>query len=104
MSANALAPLAFAVPLAVAAVCAGIGPFVPRRVLDLLAFAGSVFSLIACIALANAAARGTVVHWFGGWEPRHGVALGISFVVDPVGGALAAFVAFLTMAAIAFAW
>ncbi|MDB5073514.1 MAG: hypothetical protein JWM87_4625 [Candidatus Eremiobacteraeota bacterium] len=104
MSANMLAPLAFAVPLVVAAVCAGIGPFVPRRVLDALAFGGSVFSLAACALLASDAAQGTVVHWFGGWEPRHGIALGIAFVVDPVGAALAAFAAFLTTAAMAFAW
>ena len=104
MTASALAPLAVAVPLAVAAVCAAIGAFVPRRVLDVLAFAASAFSLAACVALTSAAAHGTVVHWFGGWEPRHGVALGIAFVVDPVGGALAAFVAFLTAAAMAFAW
>jgi multicomponent Na+:H+ antiporter subunit D len=104
MSANTLAPLAFAVPLVVAAVCAGIGPFVPRRVLDALAFAATVFSLAACALLASDAAQGTVVHWFGGWEPRHGIALGIAFVVDPVGAALAAFAAFLTTAAMAFAW
>ncbi|HEY0383540.1 MAG TPA: proton-conducting transporter membrane subunit [Candidatus Elarobacter sp.] len=104
MTGSSLAPLAVAVPLAVAAICAAIGPFVPRRVLDVLAFAASAFSLAACVALTNDAAHGTVVHWFGGWEPRHGVALGVAFVVDPVGGALAAFVAFLTTAAMAFAW
>jgi multicomponent Na+:H+ antiporter subunit D len=104
MTGSALAPLAVAVPLAVAAICAAIGSFVPRRVLDVLAFAASAFSFAACIALTNDAAHGTVLHWFGGWEPRHGVALGVAFVVDPVGGALAAFVAFLTAAAMAFAW
>ena len=48
--------------------------------------------------------NGTVVHWFGGWTPRHGVALGIAFVVDPVGGTLAMFGAFLTFAALIYAW
>ena len=104
MSGSSLAPLAFAVPLVVAAVCAGIGPFVPRRVLDVLAFAAAAFSLTACAVLASDAAQGTVVHWFGGWEPRHGVALGIAFVVDPTSAALAAFAAFLTCAAMAFSW
>jgi multicomponent Na+:H+ antiporter subunit D len=104
MTADALAPLAFAVPLAAAALCAAIGPFVPRRVLDALALATGVFCIGACTLLTNAAVHGTVVHWFGGWVPRHGVALGIAFVVDPVGGALATFVAFLTTAAILFAW
>jgi multicomponent Na+:H+ antiporter subunit D len=104
MTADALAPLAFAVPLAAAALCATIGPFVPRRVLDALALATGVFCTVACALLTNAAVHGTVVHWFGGWVPRHGVALGIAFVVDPVGAALATFVAFLTTAAILYAW
>jgi multicomponent Na+:H+ antiporter subunit D len=104
MTADALAPVAFAVPLATAAVCAAIGPFVPRRVLDALACATGVFCIAACALLTSAAVHGTAVHWFGGWVPRHGIALGIAFVVDPVGGALATFVAFLTTAAILFAW
>jgi multicomponent Na+:H+ antiporter subunit D len=104
MTANALAPLAVGVPMAVAAVCAGIGPFVPRRVLDALAVTTGLFCAVACALLTSAAVHGTVVHWFGGWEPRHGIALGIAFVVDPVGGALATFVAFLGTAALLFAW
>jgi multicomponent Na+:H+ antiporter subunit D len=104
MTPDALAPLAFAVPLASAALCAAIGPFVPRRVLDVIAIATGVFCVADCVLLTQAAAHGTVVHWFGGWEPRHGIALGIAFTVDPAGGALAAFAAFLTTAALLYAW
>ncbi|HEX3465947.1 MAG TPA: proton-conducting transporter membrane subunit [Candidatus Elarobacter sp.] len=104
MTPETLAPLAFAVPLAVAALCAAIGPFVPRRVLDALAIATGLFCTVACALLAQAATRGTIVHWFGGWTPRHGIALGIAFTVDPAGGALAAFAAFLSTAALLFAW
>ncbi|HTD37627.1 MAG TPA: proton-conducting transporter membrane subunit, partial [Candidatus Limnocylindrales bacterium] len=104
MTPEALAPLAFSVPLAVAALGAAIGPFVPRRVLDALAIATGLFCTAACVLLARAAAHGTVVHWFGGWTPRHGIALGIAFAVDPIGAALAAFTAFLTTVALLFTW
>ncbi|HEY0614872.1 MAG TPA: proton-conducting transporter membrane subunit [Candidatus Elarobacter sp.] len=104
MSPDGLAPLALGAPLASAALCMAIGPFVPRRVLDAIAIATAAFSLAACIMLTQAAAQGTVVHWFGGWTPRHGIALGIAFTVDPIGGALAAFTAFLTTAALLYAW
>jgi multicomponent Na+:H+ antiporter subunit D len=104
MSADWLAPAAFAAPLAVAALCAATGPVVPRRVLDALAIATGFFCTVACALLTGAAVRGTVVHWFGGWTPRHGVALGIAFTVDPAGGALATFAGFLTTAALLYAW
>ncbi|HTD35794.1 MAG TPA: proton-conducting transporter membrane subunit [Candidatus Elarobacter sp.] len=104
MTPDALAPLALAVPLAAAALCAAIGPFVPRRVLDALAIAAGLFCIVDCVLLTQAAAHGTVVHWFGGWTPRHGVALGIAFTVDAAGGALAAFTAFLSTVALQFSW
>jgi multicomponent Na+:H+ antiporter subunit D len=99
-----LAPLALAVPLTAAALLAAIGRRIPRWLAAALSIAAALFSLGACVSLASVAAHGTIVDWFGGWTPRHGVALGIAFVVDPIGGALAAFTALLTTAAFAFAW
>jgi multicomponent Na+:H+ antiporter subunit D len=105
MNVSALAPLAFAAPLLASAAIGAFGKMWPRRVTDLVAIvAGMLTSLIACALLTAVAVQGTVVHWFGGWTPRHGVALGIAFVVDPVGGALATFAAFLTFAALIYAW
>jgi multicomponent Na+:H+ antiporter subunit D len=105
MSASQLAPLAFAAPLTAAAAIAAFGSVLPRRANDLIAiFAGMLTAVVACALLTVVAASGTVVHWFGGWTPSHGVALGIAFVVDPIGGALATFAALLTMAALIFAW
>ncbi len=84
---------------------AAFGSVLPRRANDLIAIvAGMLTAVTACALLTAVAASGTVVHWFGGWTPRHGVALGIAFVVDPIGGALATFAALLTMAALIFAW
>ncbi len=102
---SALAPLAIAVPLIASALTAVLGAFAPRALLAVLNIAASAFATAACALLAREAARhGTVLHWFGGWQPRHGVSLGIAFVVDPVSGAFAAFAAFLTTAALVFAW
>ena len=102
---SALPPLALAVPLVAAALTSILGAFVPRVVLTLLNLAASIFATVACALLArDAALHGTVVHWFGGWHPAHGVSLGIAFAVDSVSAALAAFTAFLTTAAFVFAW
>src|SRR5207247_8220992 len=39
-----------------------------------------------------------------GWQPRHGVALGVAFSVDPLAAALAALAAVLTTASLVFSW
>jgi hypothetical protein len=42
------------------------------------------------VALDAARNRGhDLLHWFGGWQPRHGVAIGIDFAADPLGAGLA---------------
>jgi multicomponent Na+:H+ antiporter subunit D len=102
---SGLAPLAVAVPLVAAALCSIFGSRLPRIALCLLSLAAAAFATVACARLAQAAAaHGPILHWFGGWQPRHGVALGIAFVVDTASGALAAFAGLLTMAALLFAW
>ncbi len=99
------APLAVAVPLIAAALVTVIGGRLPRAVQALVSIGSSCFATAACAVLAHdAASRGTVVHWFGGWTPHHGIAVGIAFVVDPAAAALAAFATFLTTAALLFAW
>jgi multicomponent Na+:H+ antiporter subunit D len=42
------------------------------------------------------------VYWFSGWRPREGLALGISFSIDPVGAGLATLAAVLVTAALVF--
>lgn len=101
----ALAPLAVAVPLVAAALSSIFGSRLPRIALCLLSLAAATFATAACARLAvDAAAHGPVLHWFGGWLPRHGVALGIAFVVDTASGALATLTGLLTIAALLFAW
>src|SRR5207237_221667 len=48
--------------------------------------------------------RGDVIHWFGGWQPRGGVAIGIDFVADPLAAAMAALVGGLVLVALVYSW
>lgn len=101
----AAAPLAVAAPLVGASLVTILGKRVPRFVISSISIAASCFATAACAVLAHdTAAHGTLVHWFGGWTPQHGVALGIAFVADPASASLAAFATFLTTAALVYAW
>jgi multicomponent Na+:H+ antiporter subunit D len=45
---------------------------------------------------------GERLHWFGGWTPRSGVAIGIGFSVDPLGAGMAVLASGLTLAALLY--
>src|SRR5438034_11511231 len=99
-------PLAFpvALPLAGAAFVALTDNWMPRAVKDfpaiLIAAATSVISTIILVR----SDRATLVHWFGGWQPRHGLAIGIGFVAEPLGAGMAALAGVIVTAALAFSW
>jgi multicomponent Na+:H+ antiporter subunit D len=99
---NDLAPLAVAVPLVTAAILVASTPVIPRRAMDLLACSAALACVVLCALVLHDASGGLVLHWFGGWTPRHGVALGISFAIDPIGAGLALFAAALFLAAFVF--
>ncbi len=99
-----LAPLPVVIPLGAAAILAGLNKFVPRRVADAAAFLASASVLGICLELMKLAAHQPLVYWFGGWTPRAGVALGISFSIDAMGAGLAALVSLLVSAALIFSW
>ena len=99
-----LAPLAVAIPLIAAAALVGVARVVPRRVVDVMALGTSIACVVLCALVLDDASGGTIVHWFGGWEPRNGVAVGISFAIDQVGAGFALFVAVLFVAAFVFCW
>ena len=97
-----LAPLPVAVPLATAAILAAGNKVVPRRLADGLSILCAVVNLAICLGLMAASRHQMIVYWFGGWTPRAGVALGISFSIGPLGAGLAAFTALLVVAALVF--
>jgi multicomponent Na+:H+ antiporter subunit D len=77
-------PLLVAIPLLSAAVIAGLDHVTPKAIQDgLVVLASTATTVLAVILLWHAESH-EVVHWFGGWRPQHGVALGIDFVVGPV--------------------
>jgi multicomponent Na+:H+ antiporter subunit D len=99
-----LAPLAVAIPLVTAAILVAATPVVPRRVVDVLACSAALACVVLCALVLHDASGGTLLHWFGGWTPRHGIALGVAFAIDPVGAGLAVFAAALFLAALVFCW
>ncbi|MBE7201449.1 MAG: NADH-quinone oxidoreductase subunit E, partial [Parafilimonas terrae] len=54
--------------------------------------------------IAVHAADGPIVYWFGGWEPRDGVHLGIGFSVDEASAWVATFIGLLYALTFVFAW
>jgi multicomponent Na+:H+ antiporter subunit D len=98
------ATIAVAIPLLVAAVLVGAAGFIPRRVVDVAAILAALACAALCAVVLSDAGDGTLIHWFGGWTPRHGIALGISFAIDGIGAGLALFASVLFVAAFVFSW
>lgn len=94
--------LPFALPLATAAILAGLKKFMPRRLADALAILATLATLTIDAILLNAVRVEPFVYWFGGWRPRSGAAIGICFVIDPLSCALAMLVSVLVLAAFIF--
>jgi multicomponent Na+:H+ antiporter subunit D len=96
----AVAPLIIAVPLLVAALLIGFASHAGRRLSEAAALVATLAVLGLCVTLLVRTASGLEIYWFGGWEPREGIAIGISFAVDAFGAGLACLVALLTVAAL----
>jgi multicomponent Na+:H+ antiporter subunit D len=99
-----LPALPVAVPLVVAAVMVGAGPLLRRRVADTLAVATAAAVVGLGAAELAQTLGGPAVTWFGGWTPRSGIALGVAFVVDPIGAGMVTFAGVLMVAALTFSW
>ena len=99
-----LAPLAIALPIAVACILVAVGKFLPHQVRDGIATltAGGVAGI--CAALMTASADGRVVTWAGGWHPRHGFSVGIVVVAGPLNAGLALLAAALMAIALVYSW
>lgn len=100
----ALPPLPVVVPLLAALMVAATSKLLPR----LVAQAGAIMVAAATtgisVALMLHAFDHRIVYWFSGWHPRGGVALGISFTIDALGAATAAFASLLVTAAFVFSF
>ena len=90
------------IPLFTAALVAALTRLIPRRLSQAFAIAATLATIWIDVLLLKASAVQPIVYWFGNWRPRHGIALGVSFAVDPMGAGLATFAAVLTLAALVF--
>jgi multicomponent Na+:H+ antiporter subunit D len=103
---NQLLPLSVVLPLLVAAAISALGWVLRprRRLLDLIAIATSLTSVVLLALILAGSAQHDLVYWFGGFRPHHGIAIGIDFEVSPVSAALATLAAVLVTAAMIFSW
>jgi len=101
---DVLVPLPVAIPLLTAAALTAFGYWCGRRLDDLIAIVATAATLVISLLLVFRSNDHDLVYWFGGWKPSNGVALGISFTVDPGGAAVATLVATLALAALVFSW
>lgn len=99
---STLAPLPVVIPLSVAALLAAVNKYQARRMSEALSILATIATGVICGELLLQSRVQPVIHWFGGWTPRAGVALGISFVIDPIGAGVAVFASLLVLAALVF--
>lgn len=95
--------LPVAIPLLGAGVLAAGTTRIPRRLADTLSIVvAATVAVLGAILLWQA--NGPRPYWFGGWTPGGGVAVGISFVVDPLAAGATALAGVLMTAALVFSW
>jgi len=99
---NSLAPLPVVVGLLTAAFLAGAGRLLPRLLIDALSLVCALAMAALCALLLAHASHSAIVYWFGGFHPVHGVALGISFAIDPLGAGMATLAAVMVSAALLY--
>lgn len=103
MNVTSLTPWPLLLPLTVAVLWAGLGSFLPKRLISISSLAVALTSLVFCLLLMRRSASGTIVYWFGGWLPDRGhYPIGICFIVTPIAAGMAALVSLLSAAALCF--
>lgn len=105
ISAAGLLPgLPVAIPLGVAAIMAATRSWLKRWQADSLGILGAAIALVVNLLLLARALHGSFIYWFGNWYPRGSMAVGISFLVEPIGASLASLAALLIFLALLFSW
>ena len=99
---NWVPPLLVAIPLLTAALTAGLDHVTPRLLQHALGIAASAATTAFAFVLLWHAEDHEVVHWFGGWEPRHGLALGIDFAVGPLAAGMCAVIGLVVTLALIY--
>jgi multicomponent Na+:H+ antiporter subunit D len=97
-----LSALPVVVPFVAGPLLVTIGTFAPRWIEDGLGLLSALAVSALCVLLVVHASMQPYAYWLGGFRPRHGVAIGISLSIDPLGAGMAAFAAILVTAALAY--
>jgi multicomponent Na+:H+ antiporter subunit D len=95
-------PLLVAIPLLGSVAAAGLDHVTPEPVQDALVVAASAATTVLAFVLLWSAEGHEVVHWFGGWRPQHGVALGINFAVGPLAAGMCAVIGIVVTLALLY--
>ena len=85
-----LVPTVVALPLVMAGALAAAGHFLPPRIGDAISIVVSAAVTVLATMLIIRSGNGPIDYWFGGWQPRDGIALGVSFHVEPLSAGVAA--------------
>ena len=95
-------PLLVAIPLLGSVAAAGLDHVTPEPVQDALVVAASAATTVLAFVLLWSVEGHEVVHWFGGWRPQHGVALGINFAVGPLAAGMCAVIGIVVTLALLY--
>jgi multicomponent Na+:H+ antiporter subunit D len=71
---------------------------------DVPAIAAAAATTVISTAILVQSEHSTLVEWFGRWHPRHGIAIGVGFVGDPIGAGMAALVGTLVTFSLVYSW
>jgi multicomponent Na+:H+ antiporter subunit D len=97
-----LLPLPAVIPLLAAAVNIAGDHVLPRWVGSAIGLAGAASACVVSLAIMVQSEHHELLHWFGGWRPRSGVAIGIAFTADPLGAGMAALASFLVLVSLVY--
>jgi multicomponent Na+:H+ antiporter subunit D len=92
------------IPLLTAAFVAATVHVTPRRLQDALGVLGCGGATVCALIVMVHAEAGEKLQWFGGWHPRHSIALGIAFTADPLGAGMAALACGLGTLVLLYSW
>ena len=104
MSVETIIPLTVVIPLLAAAALVAAIAISRRLFIDVASLGVASFVAVLAALLLRDVDGGLIVYWFGGWSLRDGVAIGISFAIDPIGASLALFVAVMFAMAFVFSF
>jgi multicomponent Na+:H+ antiporter subunit D len=99
---ESLSALPVVVPFLAGPLLVATGTFAPRWLEDGTSVLAAVGVCALCALLAVDAATEPFAYWVGGYRPHHGIAIGISLSIDPLGAGMAAFAALLVTAALVY--